>query len=191
MYLLIHGSIQGMEVDLIPNTHLTSKLPDLLDPVIEGKNLRGAHEGKVQGVEEEDEVLPPVVAELNLRELTVDHRGAGKVGGGLGDHGLGHLDVVAAGPGLSGGGSPRAIITSLRGETHRDEHAQVHRHRGGEHDGSENGENLGEKSIFRLYLCYQKNLSEVVTESTFPGPTGWNGSCFSFSQNIWFGASFI
>ena len=59
-------------------------------------------------VEEEDKIVVP---QLDLGELDVDNRGAGEVRGGLGDHCLGHLDVVIPSPGLGGGGAPRALAS--------------------------------------------------------------------------------
>jgi len=41
--------------------NLDSKLPELLDSVVEGQDLGGADEGEIKGVEEEDEVLARVV----------------------------------------------------------------------------------------------------------------------------------
>lgn len=37
---------------------LTVNLAELLCPITEGNDLSGANEGKVQGVEEEDHILP-------------------------------------------------------------------------------------------------------------------------------------
>ena len=74
--------------------------PELLDPVVEGQYLGGAHKRKVQGVEEKDEVLPPVVAELELLHFSIDDGGALPVGSGLGDQGLGPRQAVTGSAGV-------------------------------------------------------------------------------------------
>lgn len=38
--------------------NLTANAAELLDPVAEGNDLSGAHKCEVQGVEEEDNILP-------------------------------------------------------------------------------------------------------------------------------------
>ena len=82
--------------------HLRSDLLELRHAVIEGEDLRGTDEGEVQRVEEEDEILSLVVAQLDLSELSVDDGGPREVRSRLGYHGLGHLDVVASSSGLGG-----------------------------------------------------------------------------------------
>ncbi len=74
---------------------LTANLPEFLGTVGEGDDLGGTDKGEVKGVKEEDEVLPLVVTELNLLELSIHHRrpfeGWGRLGegGNLVTHGGG------------------------------------------------------------------------------------------------------
>lgn len=156
------------------DAYLGTELSELLDPVIEGQDLCGTHECKVEGVEEEHEIFPLVVAQLDLCEVPVEDGGAGEVWGGLRYHGLGHLDVVAPGPGLGHRGATRAIVAGLRCEAHRNEDAQVQR--GGDHGGSGNGGGLSQE-IFQNRITKthseQPNvesefMSQKVARSTFP-----------------------
>mmetsp|Transcript_29093 Transcript_29093/g.92857 ORF Transcript_29093/g.92857 Transcript_29093/m.92857 type:complete len:310 (+) Transcript_29093:111-1040(+) len=76
----IHGHADDLAVDVL----------ELLRAIGEGADLGGAHEGEVEGVEEEDDVLALVVRELDVLEIAVGHhRRGGEVGGGLLD-GEGH-----------------------------------------------------------------------------------------------------
>ncbi len=51
-------------------------IPELLDPVVEGQDLRGADKREGQRVEEEDQIFSPVVGQLDLFHLTFDNGGA-------------------------------------------------------------------------------------------------------------------
>ena len=81
--------------------NLGPDLAELRHPVVEGENLGGTDEREVQGVEEEDQVLPPVVLQGDLGELAVDHGSPGKLWCRLGDDSLGDLntDWSTRGPG--------------------------------------------------------------------------------------------
>jgi hypothetical protein len=66
--------------------HLAVLRLELAQAAVEGENLRWAHEGEVEGVEEEDDVFPPVIGEGDFAEGVVRHdRFGGKVRGFLGD----------------------------------------------------------------------------------------------------------
>lgn len=69
--------------------HLAVDLAELGGALREGNDLRGAHEGEVQRVEEQHKVLALVVAQLDVLENTVGDDGAGECGSGLLQ--LGHL----------------------------------------------------------------------------------------------------
>ena len=59
--------------DLFFSSHLTSNLPELLCALREGDDLGGAHEGEVQGVEEQHHVLAGVVGKAHvLKEKFVE-----------------------------------------------------------------------------------------------------------------------
>lgn len=70
------------------------QLLELLDPVREGKDFRRAHEGKVQRVEEEHQILAPVVGQLDLLECSLHHGGRFEIRGRTGYHGLGPLELM-------------------------------------------------------------------------------------------------
>ena len=61
--------------------HLAINILELIDAVGEGDHLRWADEGKVQGIEVDDHVLPLVIGEGDLFELSV-HDGLRSEGGG-------------------------------------------------------------------------------------------------------------
>jgi len=56
---------------------------EVCDPVAEGRDLRGADEGEVQGVEEQHDVLAPVLGQADFLELLIHHSGGGEIGGHL------------------------------------------------------------------------------------------------------------
>ena len=62
---------------------LGAQLLELLVALGEALDLRGAHEGEVERIEEEDHPLAAVVAELHVDELAVDDALEGEVGCGL------------------------------------------------------------------------------------------------------------
>jgi len=58
---------------------------EFVGPVTEGDNFRGADEGKIEGVEEEDEIFALVHVEIEILELSVDDGRAFPVRRRLGD----------------------------------------------------------------------------------------------------------
>jgi len=63
--------------------HLAVDLAELGGALREGNDLGGAHEGEVQRVEEQHQVLSLVVAQLDVLEHAVDDGSAGEFGSGL------------------------------------------------------------------------------------------------------------
>jgi hypothetical protein len=63
--------------------HLRVDLAELLDAVAEGEDFGGAHEGEVQGVEEQHQVLPLEVGQFHTNEVLTENGFLVKVGGGL------------------------------------------------------------------------------------------------------------
>lgn len=63
--------------------HLAVDLTELGGGLREGNDLRGADEGEVQWIEEQDQVLALVVAQFDVLEDAIDDGGAGEFGSGL------------------------------------------------------------------------------------------------------------
>merc|ERR1711879_1087631 len=69
--------------------HFSVDLAELVRAVAEGKDLSGAHEGKVERVEEKHQVLAIKVGELDAGEVLAEDGLLVKVGGGLTNNGVG------------------------------------------------------------------------------------------------------
>ena len=50
---------------------LAVSIMELVGSIVEGADLRGAHEGEIEGIEEEYDVLAGVVSQLDLLEATL------------------------------------------------------------------------------------------------------------------------
>ena len=72
---------------------LSTNLTELVSVVGELEDLGGAHEGPIQGVEEEDDPLASIVGEGDLLDLAVDDSVGGEGGGSFSDLGHGVLLV--------------------------------------------------------------------------------------------------
>ena len=65
--------------------------------VAESRDLRGAHEGEIQGIEEQHHVFAAVLGQGDLLELLIDHSGGGEIGGLMAHAQRGHVGDARVG----------------------------------------------------------------------------------------------